>query len=1087
MALRVVVSRSAAARLSEASRWLAQHDAARELLVVGSTLDAARSLVARATRARGATFGWGIATLARYAAAVAGPELATQGRVAAGQLVLEALCARIVHDLAQRGGLGRFQPIGDRPGLVRAIARTVHELRLAGLDSAALRARDPDVANILSDYEQALVDGGLADRAAVLATALARVRSGEAPVPGPLLLLDVPIGSALEAELVVALARRAPDALAVVPTADARTVDRLRPLAHVAVDELPPQGEGSLARLQSRLFDPREAALADLDDGVAVLSAPGESRECVEIARRILRAAEAGTPFDRMAVLLRAPSAHRPHLEEAFRRARIPAHFAQGSTRPDPAGRAFLALLSCAAEGLRARRFAEYLSLGQVPDRTDDGAPPAAAPSEARWIRSDDDLLPPAIASTETPAPPGDDASLPAPRRWEQLLVDAAVIGGRERWARRLDGLRRELELDLRNLDDAEGEASARGRSLARSLADLDALRAFALPLLDELVALPALAQWGAWLDALASIATRALRRPERVLAVLAELAPMAPVGPVNLHEVRLVLGPRLRDLVVLPEASRDGRVFVAPIDFARGLSFDLVFVPGLAEKVFPQKVVEDPVLRDAARAALDIPLDVPLDTNDDRVAAERLALHLAVGAAEKQLVLSWSRLDVEQGRPRVPSFYGLEVLRAAEGALSGYDELTRRAERAGNDGSGPSVAATRLGWPAPASPRDAIDEAEHDLALLATLLHGASASKGTARYLLDANPHLARALRFRARRWIRKWTSADGLVDPGAEAKAALARHAMGSRSFSPTALQHYAACPYRFLLQAVHRLAPREAPEGIEELDPLQRGSLVHEVLYELLVALREEGRLPLHEADFEPARDLLDRVVDRVAGRFRDELAPAIDRVWDDGIASVRADVREWLARACREPEWVPWKFELSFGLRDRRAQDPSSRLEPVTLAGGLQLRGSIDLVERRADGALRATDYKTGKARAKRDAVVGGGETLQPVLYALALEQFFPGTAVAGGRLYYCTSAGEYAEVTIPLDDYARRAAGEVIGIVGEAIAGGFLPAAPADGACEYCDYRVVCGPHEEQRTRTKAKERLVRLRTLRGMP
>ena len=44
-----------------------------------------------------------------------------------------------------------------------------------------------------------------------------------------------------------------------------------------------------------------------------------------------------------------------------------PAWFARGTSRPDPAGRAFLALLDCAVEGLSARRFAEYLSLGQVP------------------------------------------------------------------------------------------------------------------------------------------------------------------------------------------------------------------------------------------------------------------------------------------------------------------------------------------------------------------------------------------------------------------------------------------------------------------------------------------------------------------------------------------------------------------------------------------------------------------------------------------------------------------------------------------------------------------------------------------------
>lgn len=1076
VAIRVVVSEAASERIAEAERWLSAYPRHRELLVLATTIDAGTSIVASVTRARGATFGWARATLPRLAAQLGSPVLAARGLVASGHLMLEALTAHVVHSLAADEKLGRFQAISQLPGLVRAVSRAVSELRLAGISADALADADRDLAPLLSAYERALAEQHLADRALLYRTAAEVVRAGgPPPIGSPVLLLDVSVDTAVEGELVAALAHAAPDLLAVVPAGDARTVDHLRRASNgsLEVELAKPRGTGTLPRLQTQLFDPESNAHTPADEGVSVLSAPGESREAVEIARRIHRAAAEGVPFDRMAVLLRAPAVHRPHVFEALRRAGIPAHFAQGITRPDPAGRAFLALLACAAEGLSARRFAEYLSLGQVPDA------PAGEPREAKsWVPSDDDVLPPSIVPREPPRPSiDDDSTLPAPRRWERLLVEAAVIGGRGRWERRLEGMRKQWLEDRKRLEDADPE-SAQAKGIERSLAELDSLRAFAMPLLDTLVHLPERATWAVWLEQLDGLALAALRRPERVRAVLAELRPMGPID-VELAEVRLILAPRLRDLVVAPESSREGRVLVAPIDFARGLSFDRVFVPGLAEKVFPQKVVEDPILRDNARIAL---RDLGrLDTNEDRIAGERLALRLAVGAARERVILSWPRLDVDQARPRVPSFYGLEVLRAAEGTLSGYDELTRRAERATADGA----AATRLGWPAPGRPSDAIDEAEHDLALLANLVRQTT-EKGTARYLLDANPHLARALRARARRWIKKWTPNDGLVDPGPLAKAALARHGFDQRSYSPTALQHYAACPYRFLLQAVHRLSPREVPESVEELDPLQRGSLVHEVLYELLVALREEGRLPLKQADFEPARDLLDRIVDRVADHWRDEVAPAIERVWEDGIASIRADVREWLVRAIADGTWEPWKFELSFGLPPRPAQDPASRPEPAIVAGGLRLRGSIDLVEKNA-GSLRATDYKTGKVRAKKDAVVGGGETLQPVLYALALEQMFPGAKIEGGRLYYCTSAGDYEEVVIPLDEFARTSASEVVGIVGEAIATGFLPAAPDEGACTYCDYQVVCGPHEEQRLKLKAKDRLGNLRKLRSMP
>lgn len=147
----------------------------------------------------------------------------------------------------------------------------------------------------------------------------------------------------------------------------------------------------------------------------------------------------------------------------------------------------------------------------------------------------------------------------------------------------------------------------------------------------------------------------------------------------------------------------------------------------------------------------------------------------------------------------------------------------------------------------------------------------------------------------------------------------------------------------------------------------------------------------------------------------------------------------------------------------------------------------LRGSIDLVERDpARATLRVTDHKTGKARAPRGVVIGGGEILQPVLYALACERLLE-EPVEAGRLYYCASAGGFEERVVPLDDASRAAAAAVAATVGGALAEGFLPAAPAERACAYCDYRPVCGPYEEIRVKRKPRDRLAALARLRGLP
>jgi CRISPR/Cas system-associated exonuclease Cas4 (RecB family) len=1053
--------------------------------------------VRQLAREKGAIFGWHRLTLPQLAAVLARPLLVERNLVPVSGASTEALVTRVVQELASASALGRYVKIASGPGFEKAVTGVLMELRLAGIAAETIKHLAPELADILERYETHLAHAGFADWPSMLAVARDSVQRGDPhPTLGlPTVFLDVSTKDDAESALITAVCSRAPEVIATVPAGDERTLSFFRDQAKFdLIDQDQPdertgdEKEGSLARLQRRLFvEGLASAEGTPDDEVTVFSAPGAGRECAEIARRILDAARQGIPFDRIAVLLRSPEEYRSHLEEAFARAGIPAHFAKGSIQPDPSGRAFYVLLSCAADGLSARRFAEYLSLAQVPDATSDGTPPGPGPRENLWVSLDDDLTaglggvaatveaaPGESSQSDTPASPVIAGQVRAPRRWERLLVEAAVIGGRERWHRRIEGLRNELRRRIEELGD---EDEARAELTRRTLDDLEAFAGYALPLIDALDGLPKSALWGDWLDQLGALATRALRYPDRVLAILSELAPMAPVGPVTLQEVLLVLSHSLLDVAVPPSGQRYGRVFVAPIEVARALSFDTVFVPGLAEKMFPGKIAEEPILLDAVRRQI----GTALRTNDDRVASERLLLSIAAGAAERRLLFSYPRINLEQGRPRVPSFYALEVVRAAEGRLPNFAELAARAETA---------TSSRLGWPAPIDPTNTIDDAEYDLAVLNRIATAEADGAGMARYLLDNNAYIARALRARYQRWNRGWSASDGLLSKSAAVRAIMAKHAFAARSYSATALQTFAGCPYRFLLYAVHGLVPREVPEAIDELDPLQRGGLIHAIQFDLFERLRDAKLLPVAPQGLERAWEVLDGVIAENAGRVREELAPAIERVWQDGLAAIRADLREWLRRVSEDVSgYVPWRFELTFGLAgrdERRSADPDSVGEPVVIDFGIRLRGSIDLVERRSDGSLRVTDHKTGKFVAKADQLIDGGRSLQPVLYALAAEKLFPDQTVEAGRLYFCTSAGDFADHVVPLDDEARRAASLVADAIGNALAQPSLPAAPVQDGCDRCDYRLVCGPHEALRIRRKPVSRLAALLDLRAM-
>ena len=1089
-----VTSAANRTRLARARAWLEGRAIAEEVLVIGGSIEAANELARSLANRKRSAFGWHRLTMAQLVATMALPQLTARGLASISRVGTEATVARVVHRLKSERRAGRFDPIAGTPGFPRAIATVITELRLARLSPDDVASVAPDVAPLLAAYEAELAEMGLTDWAGMLALAVGGVpahRLSDLPV----LMLDVPSGSEAEACFLKALAAAAPEILATVPAADEPTLARFRDELHWGIEDLDlgsvPGPAAALGRLQCNLFKEGVIpAAVEPATGVDIFSAPGEGRECVEIARRVLARAREGITFDRIAVLLRSPKEYRANLEEAFDRAGIPVHFARGARRPDPAGRAFFALLRCTIEGLSARRFAEYLSLGQVPDATPNGSPPAATPRGDRWIDPDTEAAtdetaeePPETATERTADVPGNgtepavrNGQLRAPRRWEQLLVEAAVIGSRDRWRRRLDGLANELRARLAELSDEDDTAVA---AVTRTLDDLAAFTAYALPLIDVLAEWPSSASWGTWLDQFGALGTRALRHPERVLAVLAELAPIAPVGPVSLSEVVDVLGPLLLERAVPPPPHRYGKVFVGSVEAARGLSFDTVFVPGLAERMFPRKIVEEPILLDSLRQQI----SADLATNPTRLENERLALALAVGAAENRICFSFPRLDLQaQPRPRVPSFYALEALRAAEGHLPDFTELARRAETA---------TAARLGWPGPSDPADAIDSAEHDLAILDRLAAAGRPDAGAGRYLITANPHLARALRTRYQRWGKSWTASDGLVSRSETTRAAMARHVLGARIYSPTALQTYARCPYRFFLYAIHRLAPRIEPDPIDELDPLQRGSLIHDIQFELFARLRREALLPIRPGTLDRAHGELDAVIAEVAARYHDELAPAIERVWLDAISGIGADLREWLRRASLDDSgFVPRHFELSFGLATRSAErpaDPRSVPGAVDLDCGIQLRGSIDLVETHRSGLIRVTDHKTGRFDGTPGQIIAGGTSLQPLLYALAAEKLFTGQAdISCGRLYFCTARGGFEALEVPLDDEARAAAVQVAETIGDAVAQAFLPAYPSEGECARCDYQGVCGPHEERRIARKPGGNVGPLLALRGV-
>src|SRR5580658_415035 len=80
-------------------------------------------------------------TVVQLAASLARPAMAERGLAPLSSLGLEALAARVAHEARQDGALKYFNPVAGTPGFAAALAKTLSELRLAGIVAEELGGR----------------------------------------------------------------------------------------------------------------------------------------------------------------------------------------------------------------------------------------------------------------------------------------------------------------------------------------------------------------------------------------------------------------------------------------------------------------------------------------------------------------------------------------------------------------------------------------------------------------------------------------------------------------------------------------------------------------------------------------------------------------------------------------------------------------------------------------------------------------------------------------------------------------------------------------------------------------------------------
>lgn len=661
-------------------------------------------------------------------------------------------------------------------------------------------------------------------------------------------------------------------------------------------------------------------------------------------------------------------------------------------------------------------------------------------------------------------APIRDANDQPAPTaRWNQLARSANLHRGPQDWLLRLQRYRANLQNDVNRLEqDPDDERPGRQPWIRSEITQIDGLVRFTTQLVDFLEEMPGQESWSAYVERIqgqlrallgdrnafaqavhASEDDLELARWDDLEALFQSLSALDDLGPTTPARFGSAAARGLTRQVGHHGRLGDG-VYVGSLQSAIGMEWDVVYIVGAAERSLPPARAEDPLLSDDLRARTSLPV------SGDHLRRERSDFLAALHAAERR-VLSYPRADVRAQQARLPSRWLLESATALHGDRVYASKI---------DDVGPEIIDVTPSFEqAVTSETEYTDRSEYDLAALRR------SEDPAAHYLADVSPGLSRGYEQRAWRAARSLTRWDGLIADGAE-RAAAQPHSAG-------ALQDWATCPYRYFLGRVLRVEEREEPRDELQITPIDKGSLIHEILerfFEQTPSQPTPGE-PWSMAD----RDRLLAIAEERMEHVEAQGLTGRDLLWERDRRRILNDLQTLLDadddhRALYQVQQVAG--ELTFG-----RLDGSAGLVQLTFQDGsaLPLRGRIDRVDRSSSGDLvMVIDYKTGGEFPRRQELeadpVVGGRYLQLPIYAVAARQLLEAGAadIVRSAYWYITERGGFAFNEVLWDEENDARFRSAVNLISDNIKQGHFPANPgaehrrARGRhCAYCSFDAIC--------------------------
>ncbi|MBM4341389.1 MAG: hypothetical protein FJ110_17830 [Deltaproteobacteria bacterium] len=779
-----------------------------------------------------------------------------------------------------------------------------------------------------------------------------------------------------------------------------------------------------------------------------ILSAPGEPREVRELIRKALQVSQKeGIPLHEIGVILRTPEEYSRLFREAFENLGMEPYLREGlplsQTR---AGRSLMLLLNVIQHQFSRLSVMEFATFAKL--RTDQ-------------FSSEDGLK--------------IDLS-----RWEAISIQAGIVEGEREWEERLRRLR---ESGLKK-EESEEEDEGKRRFHPGDVVAIDQLIHFTQKLFTSLKRFIRAKTWDGKAEGLLDAFEGLVEVDDEGLLIkqavkrLSDLDRMG-ILPSQADFTRLVEEALQEEVRSIGKFERNGPTLVNLMD-ARGVPFKMVIVPGMVEKSFPPLIRQDAILLDRERKTVNRCLsgkeNEPLPMKaEGRLDEERLLFRLIVGAAKKRLILSFPRIEVGTGKERLPSSFLLASVEAITGKSVDFNQFE-------NFSGFDRIPLSRI---AATSPEEALDEMEYDLSQGQEKL--TSEKPEALLYLREVSSFFGRGLILESSRWgKRKFTDYEGCLGSKEALGILRDRYSLFKKSISPTWLEAYASCPFQYLLSKIMGIEAFTEPEREAAISPLDRGKLVHEILWQFFTDLKKE-----RGASFQLTLEDLFRLVEIANKRFdafEKTGVTGFPMLWEVAKREILGMLRDFFYEELNETEFIPAYFEVRYGMRRHGFQESEISTEdpiPFKLAGEtINLRGKMDRIDLTKDGKrARVRDYKTGKVSAKENEFQGG-TTLQLPLYLHAVRQLLKplhkGIQVESAE--YCFLK---EQKTIPFDasqlDEKASELQEILQTISEGVEEGIFIPYPDKQNCKYrlCDFRSLCGTWTSTLFDRKSKDPKVR--------